>query len=52
MILRVRTTLRTALDKLPAWVVAWMIDAGWLESWPLELTRKGKRNVQLVFVRH
>lgn len=51
MILRVRTSLRNALDKLPATVVAWMIDQGWLESWPLQLTRKGKHHVQLVFLR-
>ena len=51
MILRVKTTLRNTLEKLPAPAVAWMIDEGWLESYPLELTRKGKRYVQLVFLR-
>jgi hypothetical protein len=51
MILRIRTTLRGALDKLPATAIAWMIDEGWLETFPLELTKKGRRYVQLVFLR-
>lgn len=48
MILRVRTSLRKALDKLPAPVVAVMINEGWLESWPLEITRKGRRMIKVV----
>ena len=51
MILRIKTTLRNTLDKLPGAAVAWMIDEGWLEQWPLELTKKGKRYVQLVFLK-
>jgi hypothetical protein len=51
MILRVRTTLRNALDKLPATAVAWMLKEGWLDEWPLELTSKGKHFVQVIFLR-
>lgn len=50
MIIRVRTTLRAALSKLPAPVMAWMLDSGLLEEWPPELTRHGKRAVRVVYL--
>lgn len=51
MIIRVKTTLRQVLDKLPGPVVASMLAQGWLEEYPLELTRRGKQHIQLVFLR-
>jgi hypothetical protein len=51
VIIRVKTTLREALSKLPGAAVAWMIHEGWMEEWPLEITRKGRRHIQLIFTR-
>lgn len=51
VVIRVRTTLRGALEKLPSPLVAMMIDWGWLDSWPLELTHRGRRYVQVIFPR-
>jgi hypothetical protein len=47
VIIRVRTNINQALNKLPAPVVALMVDHGWLTEWPLELTRLGKRMAQV-----
>ena len=47
----VKTTLRGALDKMPGALVALFIEEGFLESWPLELTQKGKRFIKVVYRR-
>lgn len=43
---RRRRSIRDWLDQLSAVQVAWMIDQGLLQSWPLELTRMGRRKVR------
>lgn len=51
MIIRVRTTLRATIDKMPAPIVALMLDQGWLTQWPWELTRLGKQMAQVHYTR-
>jgi hypothetical protein len=41
-----RRLLLDWLDSLGAPRIAWMIDQGWLQSWPLELTRSGRRRIK------
>lgn len=47
--LTVKTTLANALDKLPAPLIAWLINRRYVDGWPLELTRLGKRRIRVVF---
>lgn len=49
MRLIVRTSLRNALEKIPAPVMAHLVDVGYVAEWPLELTRYGARNIELAF---